>query len=107
LAATLDAAGRELSDLTAANEQAAAIVKADAAGRAPRRTGALAGSLTVTAGPDRAEISAGVAYAGYMEYGTRYVTPKYFLTGALGESDRVLDPYYRAADQALAGVTGI
>jgi HK97 gp10 family phage protein len=108
LARTLDSAAAQLDDLSAANRQAGAIVAAEAQGRAPRRTGTLAGSIRVAdVGPRSAGVTAGVRYAGFQEFGTRYVTPKYFLTSALGESDRVLDPYYEAADDALATVRGI
>lgn len=106
LARTLDAAAADLDDLTDANRAAGEMVRNEAAGRAPRKTGALAASLRVEAGPQRALITAGVRYAGFQEYGTRYVSPKYYLQGALADAD-VEEPYYQAADAALGKVRGV
>ena len=106
LGRTLHVAARQLEQSMADSNRAAGdLVAKEASRRAPRRTGALAGSLRVEAGPKRATVVAGVRYAAFVNYGTSRMRPRPFLTGALDSVDP-LPPYAAAADEALAAVRG-
>ena len=108
LAATAAAAARDLDDLSGASRQAGAQLARAAAAAAPRRTGALAGSVrAVDAGPAGVTVQTGVRYATYVEFGTRWTRPTYFLTRTLtGQADPVTDTYAAAVDHAVAKVKG-
>jgi phage gpG-like protein len=105
LSSTLNGAARKLLDQTPANRAAGADLVRSAMGRAPRRTGRLAGSITQLR-VDRVEVQVGsmVRYAGYQNYGTRRNRPTYFLTGALDKL--TTDPYIEYADQVMGTVKG-
>lgn len=102
---TLHSAASKLLDQTPANRVAGQQLVSTAMGRAPRRTGRLAGSIT-TLRADRVELTVGstVHYATYVNYGSRHNRPTYFLTGAL--ETLTTDAYADYADQCLATVRG-
>lgn len=105
LGRTLGTASRQLADQRQPNTEAGRWLARNATGRAPRRTGRLAGSLTPTQ-VDRTgvSVSSSVRYASFQEYGTRRNRAHYFLTGAL--ADLTTDIYADYADQCLAVVKG-
>lgn len=69
LASTLRSAGRELSDWSAVTAAATTRVAQDAARRAPKRTGRLAGSIAARSDKSGGEVTASVVYAKVQEYG--------------------------------------
>ena len=89
LAATLRTAGRQLSDWAQVNAAAAARVAQDAARRAPKRTGRLAGSIGATSDKSGGQVTASVVYAKVQEYGwaARNIRAQPYLRPAL-EDDR-------------------
>jgi HK97 gp10 family phage protein len=101
LASTLDRAARELGDMQRPGRAVAATISASARRRAPRRTGALAGSIDDDAGPLAAEVWAGEPYAKFVEYGPPYPQP--FLGPALDEAQPDAEREY--ADE-LAKIVG-
>jgi HK97 gp10 family phage protein len=105
LASTLNAAATKLLNQTPANVAAGKELVATAMGRAPRRTGRLAGSIT-TLRADRVgvQVGSGVRYASYQNYGTRHNRPTYFLTGALDAL--TTDIYVEYADKVMGTVKG-
>jgi len=102
---TLHSAATQLLDQSAPNRVAGQQLVATAMGRAPRRTGRLAGSIVVL-GTDRVQVQVGstVRYAGFVNYGSRHNRPTYFLTGAL--DSLTTDAYAEYADQVLGTVKG-
>lgn len=105
LARTLHSAANQLLNQTEPNLAAGQELMRTAMGRAPRRTGRLAGSIT-TLRADRVTVQVGstVRYASYVNYGSRHNRPTYFLTGAL--DSLTTDAYAAYADQCLATVRG-
>lgn len=69
LAATLHAAARDIEDLADAQARISQLVTSQAAVMAPRRTGALAGSLQPDPQPHEAAVASSLAYAGVIHYG--------------------------------------
>jgi len=102
---TLHSAASQLLDQTEPNRVAGQQLVTTAMGRAPRRTGRLAGSITALR-TDRVAVQVGstVRYASYQNYGTKRNRPTYFLTGAL--DSLTTDAYAAYADQCLARVKG-
>jgi phage gpG-like protein len=102
---TLHSASKQLLNQTPANQEAGKELVGIAMGRAPRRTGRLAGSIT-SLRVDRVQVTVGsnVRYAGFQNYGTRHNRPTYFLTGALDQL--TTDAYADYADQVLKTVRG-
>jgi hypothetical protein len=107
---TMLAAGQDLSDLTKANKEVAAQVVA--AVHAPRRSGALAGSVRGSGTKSGAIVRAGGArlpYAGPIHYGwrARNITPQPFLTDAAHNTEPAwVGTYNHAVDQILAKIKG-
>ena len=112
LARTLRAAQRDLQDWAQVNAAAAARVAQDAATRAPRRTGRLAGSIrpasdktsgTVTAG------GGGMVYAKVQEYGStaRNIRAQPYLRPAFTElRDALVGMYNDHMKAAIGQVKG-
>ena len=72
---------------TLAAEAMAAPVQRKAVGKAPRNTGRMAASITVTSsGPGRAEVGPETDYARFPELGTQYQRAQHFLTDAAKDS---------------------
>lgn len=101
-----------LENLKRANAAAASTVAAAASARAPRRSGALAGSLRGNAAAGRATVSAGGArlpYAGPIHYGwpAHKIEPQPFIIDAAQATEPVWLPMYAAdVDKALDVVRG-
>ena len=109
LDATMAAAARELSDVSEAGQRSAAQLLATARMKAPRISGALAGSLTSDVGPVLVEVTSGLDYAGRTHYGWAAVgqAAQPFLTDALAELEpRITEAYMAEVEQALAKVEG-
>jgi HK97 gp10 family phage protein len=105
LASTLNSAAKQLLDQTEANQAAGQELMQTAMGRAPRRTGRLAGSIhTLRADRVTVQVGSSVRYAGFQNYGTSRNRPTYFLTGAL--EALTTDVYVDYADQVLSTVKG-
>lgn len=85
--------GDDLSDLTALHRELAEMVASAARQRAPRRSGALAGSIKGKGSTSRASVTAGsrtVPYAGPIHFGwpARNIAPQPFLYDALDSRKR-------------------
>lgn len=113
LRATLKRAGADLSDLKAANADAAKVVEQAAGPAAPHVSGRLAGSGrssgTATAGIVRFGGSS-VRYANPIHWGwpARNIEPHPFVSDTLESKEpEVLDVYGAAVDDILAKVKGI
>lgn len=110
VARTLRAAADDLRALDAVNREAGALVARTAQRGAPRRTGRLASSITVSAGPDRVAVATvGVVYAGVQEGGwaRRGISGRHYMrTGLQANQDAVLALYERAAAAAADQVRG-
>lgn len=105
LASTLNSAAAKLLDQTPANRAAGLQLRRTAMGKAPRRSGRLAGSITMLSA-DRVELQVGsnVRYASFQNYGTTHNRPTYFLTGALDAL--TTDAYVAYADKVMGTVKG-
>jgi len=69
LRATLAVAAQRLDNLETAGNAASRLIMQASRGRAPKRTGRLAGSLTADASGNEAKVSSGLVYAGVIHYG--------------------------------------
>jgi hypothetical protein len=83
----LKKAGADMRQLTDAHRAASSIVAAEAAARAPRRSGALAGSVRAQATRTRGRVAVGgaaIPYAGPIHWGwpARHIAPSLFVTEA-------------------------
>ena len=106
-AATLRASGERLEHLDHAAAGASRVVAAAGAGKAPRRTGALA--MSVRPMPEGATGAAGTSlrYAPYVHWGTRHMRARPFLTDASRQTEPIWLALYTAdADRALGMVKG-
>lgn len=114
LVRTLKKAGLDISELKTANRRAGEIVAHEAAARAPRQTGALAGSIRAASQQRRARITAGrkgsVPYAGPIHWGwpSRGIRGNPFLSQAARDTEPRWTAQYREdVERALANVKGI
>lgn len=105
LVATLGKAITDLGDLGESGQRAAALIVNAARGRAPRRTGALAGSVSVGQVTGTvATAQATVRYGGFVHWGTRHMAAQPFLSDAATSTEGAWLPLYetqvaRAVDQ--------
>ena len=109
-ARTLREFGDRLQHLDAAATAAGGEVARLAAGRARRKTGALAASFAVRVTDAGAEISSPLRYAPVQEYGwaRHHITPSRALTSALDDATPAVDRVYTAAvTAALSKVRGM
>ena len=103
-------AGADLGDLRTAHLQAAGIAAQAGRGEAPRRSGALAGSVRPGATRTAGMIRAGgrkVPYAGVQEYGwpARGIREQAYLRGGAQASEAAwLNIYWRELEQALGRI---
>ena len=110
---TLKAAGVDLSNLTDAHREAAALVTSRARGTAPRRSGALAGSVRGSGTKTQAVVRAGGArlpYAGPIHWGwpSRGIEPQPWITEAAQATEpQWFGIYDQAVNEALDQVKGI
>jgi HK97 gp10 family phage protein len=101
LAATLEAAGDDLADLEDAGTEAGRLLVGEARRRAPKRSGALAATVTVTQVTGQSvRVSAGsgrVVYAGVQENGwrARNIRARRFMRGALTDQQGAIVEAYR------------
>jgi hypothetical protein len=103
--------GNDLSDLKDANQQAASIVASAGAGRAPKRSGNLAGSVRGNRAVGRAIVRAGgaaVPYAGPVHWGwpAHGIEAQPFIADAAVETQPVWLPAYEASIQKAVDKVG-
>lgn len=109
---TLRAAGDDLEDLKAANLAAANIAAGAARGRAPRKTGALAGDIRASGTKTAGIIRAGrkrIPYAGPIHWGwpARGIEARPYMTEGAQSTESIWVPMYeRLIDDALDKVKG-
>lgn len=79
-------------------EAKAEAIRSRAAANAPKRTGALAGSITKIGAGLRWIVVALVAYAAFVEWGTSRMAAQPYMRPALesGEDNDVIDKFFRA-----------
>ena len=78
-----------------------------AACKPPRRTGRLAASIQPSTDANRAVVSVGAPYANCVEYGTKYMRPRLFLTNAIEQTQsKWLGVYEVEAQRLLDDVRG-
>ena len=112
LARTLQSAGRELQNWASVNQAAAARVAQDAAQRAPRRSGRLAGSIRPRSDKTSGTVAAGgggIAYAKIQEYGNprHNIAAQPYLRPAFADlRDTLISMYDDHLKHALAQVKG-
>lgn len=111
LAASLVEAADRLADPDTLLADIAAQLAADASARAPRRTGALAGSGSITPGqveghPARL-LTWGVRYALFVNFGTRYMRAQPFATDALDAAAGAAEPQLRAWAETIVDQVGV
>lgn len=105
LASTLDRAARELGDMSAPGRAVASTIATSARSRAPRRTGALAGSIDDDVAELVAAVWAGEDYARFVEYGPP--RPQPFLGPALAEAKPDVEREYAGeVDKIIGRVKG-
>lgn len=108
-ARTLSAFGDELTHFTDAHTAAGAEVARLAAGRARRRTGALAASFGPRVTDAGVAVVSPLRYAGVQEFGwpRHGITPSYALTSSLDDAAPTVERIYGdAVDSALGKVRG-
>lgn len=107
LASTLHAAAREIGASNTAARVAAEAIGTTARARAPRRTGRLRASITVRSEAMGASVGTSLRYAPFVNYGTRHVAARPFLTGATETgSPLALAAYEQTVTKALGRVRG-
>jgi hypothetical protein len=107
LVATMRAAARRAAALEPANRTVAAALVARA--RPPRRTGALAASLTAGSSPTEATMTSSLAYAGVIAHGwpRHGIEATNFDTAALSAvTPEALDTYNRHLADTVATIKG-
>lgn len=113
VARTMRAAATDLDDLSGATRTAAGMLARAAQNTAPRRTGALAASIRVTAGPGRGAVTAGgtaVRYAGPIEggYRRRNIAPRLYMRRALdAQFSAMIDTYRTDVAKATEQIRGV
>lgn len=109
---TLRAAGDDLGDLKAANQQAADIAAHAARSRAPRLTGQLAGDIRASGTKTAGTIRAGrkrIPYAGPLHWGwpARGIEARPYITEGAQQTESIWVPLYKELmDEALKKVKG-
>jgi HK97 gp10 family phage protein len=108
LAATTAAAGRDLAAMPRGTHAAAAnVAAARTRANAPRRTGRLVGSVGVQVTGSGASVTVGAPYAAFVEYGTRYMRGRRFVSAAADDSlDDVADVYMAQVDRTMKTIKG-
>lgn len=109
---SLRAAGNDLEDLKAANQQAADIAAGAARMRAPRLTGALAGDIRASGTKTAGTIRAGrkrIPYAGPIHFGwpARGIEARPYITEGAQQTESIWVPLYKELlDEAVSKVKG-
>jgi hypothetical protein len=101
----------QTSDLKDANARVSQLVAAEAAGRAPQRTGRLAGSVRGNRAVGRATVSAGGAalpYGGPVHYGwpAHGIEPQPFISEAAEDTEPVWLPIYESDVERIVDAFG-
>lgn len=101
---TLHQAGVDLADLSGAGKRAGDLVAGGARARAPKRTGALAASLSPVVSATGVRVASSVRYASAVHWGvpSRNIAANPFLIDVVGDSQDTLVGYY--FDQVQAAV---
>lgn len=110
LRSTLKKAGVDMADMKTANTQAASTVAQAASARAPRRTGALAGSLKAARQVARARVYSNTPYAGAIHWGwpSHNIRAQKFLVEAADETQpQWLGTYERELTRIANTVQGV
>lgn len=114
LRSTLRKAGIDLQDMKDANAAVASYVALAAASRAPRRTGALAGSVrgnrAVASAVVKAGSRSGVPYAGAIHWGwpARSIGAQPFAVNAAHDTEPAWTAtYLEAVDKIISNVKGV
>jgi hypothetical protein len=113
LVRTMKRAGVDIHELKDAHHAAGEIVARDAAARAPRDTGALAGSIKAARQVRRARVQAGssrVPYAAPIHWGwpARNIAANPFISDAAQATEpRWVEQYQRDVQHALDQVRGV
>lgn len=99
---TLKAAGRDLGDLKEAHGSAGAVILPRVKGKAPRRSGRLAGNIRASAAATSLTVRAGgarVPYAGPIHWGwkKRNIKAQPWITEEIRSTQPVLVAVYQAA----------
>lgn len=103
----LKQAAAKLDDLSVPDAAAARVIAAQAARRAPRRTGALARSIRPAAARTGPQVTATVSYAPFVEYGTRHMAARPFLYPAAADTETQWTAVYeRHIETVAASVKG-
>lgn len=107
LRATLQEAGDQLGDLSAAAKRAGDVVVSAARSRAPSRSGRLASSLFPVVTADGVRVGARAPYAGVVHWGwpARGIRANPFLSDAATSTEGTWVGYY--ADEVQAAVNGV
>src|SRR4051812_14271605 len=104
-------AGREMARMDAANARVGADVATAARGRAPRRTGRLARSISGRAGPgNTVEVVGSVVYAGVIHNGwpRHGIRSNPFIADVItGRTDQIVNQYRTETDKILSHVKGV
>jgi hypothetical protein len=102
--ADLDRAARELEDLRDAATEVARVVRSAGSSESPRRTGALAASLTSSAGRNLSTITSGLVYAIPIHYGrpAHGIEANPFLMRAAQKTEPVWTGIYERSVQRVA-----
>lgn len=99
LARELRALGASLAHIKNVNHKAGELIAEEARNRAPVDTGALRASIRAGARQDGVRVTAGAylrqPYAYYQEYGTRYISPRLYMTGAFHAKQAAVLNLYR------------
>lgn len=109
-ARTLAQAGRDLANLDGEHTEVAQLVATRARSLAPRRTGALAGSISGTGDPTVSTISATAGHARPIHAGvpSRGITGRPFMTNAVEQTQaRWVAVYRDALTDAVGKVRGL
>jgi hypothetical protein len=110
--ATVRRAGIDLAEMKQANARAGAVIVSAANARAPRRSGALAGTIRSARQARKVIVMAGsarVPYAGPIHWGwpARHIAPNPFLSQAAQSTESTWLPGYLSdIDKILAKVQG-
>lgn len=109
LAATLALAARRFGELNRATEQTGRLVESRARGRAPKRSGRLARSITHTTTGDTVAVGSRLVYAPVIHngWGGHSISPNPFLIPVAAATEPVWREYYAAElNEVISHVKG-
>lgn len=109
LTATLNAAAVALGDMTSPSRASGGLILTRARGAAPRRSGALAGSLTATPSRAGVAVGSGLIYAGPIHWGWagHGIAPNPFLSRAADSAEpATVAAFHAYVETTIKGVKG-